>query len=153
MPLLNASRFLSTTLFIALLRGPTLRIVWYLPLQINFPWFCKKCDFGHFLDTFWHPKCSLWAPIGAQREAKAAQKAQKKRTLEKDSKKELRRNPPAFGPARSLAPPPPNPLLFLSISGQCNVQRDSESLSASRHPPPSQSGAIFDPPSLGLPPF
>ena len=96
------------------MEGPTLRIVWYLQLQINFPWFCKKSDFRHFLGTFWHPKCSLLAPLGAQREAKAAQEAPKKRTLKKQSKKSCPGNPPAFRGAQSRAPPPPNPLLFLN---------------------------------------
>ena len=59
MPLLKASRFLNAFLhvFCAFLRGPTLRIVWYLAVQINFPYFCKKSVFCHFLDPFWHPKC------------------------------------------------------------------------------------------------
>ena len=43
--------------------------------------------FGHLLS----PKMLAFDTLGAQREAKAAQEAPKKRTLEKDSKKELKK--------------------------------------------------------------
>ena len=51
MPLLKASRFLNAFWngFQCFFEGPTLRIVWYLPVQISFPTFAKD----PFFVTFW----------------------------------------------------------------------------------------------------